>query len=787
MKTTLSFFKLWLITLAALYIILYSSMPKAETETADLKNFSTQRALYHVEKMTEKPHFIGSKNHNEVAQYVSRSLSDLGLEVSMQEGYAFSDWGTLTKCKNVLAKIKGSGNGKALLLMSHYDSAPHSFSHGASDDAAGVATILEGVRTFIHNKIPHKNDIIILFTDAEELGLNGAALFAAKHPWANDIGVVLNFEARGTSGPSYMLMEVSQGNAKMVNEFVNANPAFANSNSLMYSIYKMLPNDTDLTVFRTQKAIQGFNFAYIDDHFNYHTQQDDMAHLNVNSLQHHGAYLMPLLDYFANADLSDLSSTQDEVYFSIPFGFIHYPFAWVMPMCVLALVCFVFIVFIGLVNRTININQMARGFLPLVLSLVAVWLILFFGWELILKIYPQYNDILHGFTYNGHDYLAAFIALGLGVCFWLYEKFSSQKEAINHFLAPLFIWLLVNFAIAFFLTGAGFLVIPLFSALILLGYYVFTQKTPWFLVVFTALPALVILVPFIEIFPVALGLKMLFASGILLVLCFGLLVPFFGMLQSKRTPILLCFLIAFGYLIKAHLNSGYEAGKAKPNSLVYYFDATQNKAYWTTYDKNLDEWTKSYLGENPKAATQLNNTTLSSKYNTAFTFLNETAVRAISKPKIEFLRDSIDGNKRFLKIKISPTRPVNRYDVFSKEANAFRNIVANGETEIIQNGSKFKRDETRIVRYYVVNNAPLVLEFWINRATKLDLDLLESSFDLLSNPIFSVAKRQNWMIPTPFVLNDAIVVKQKIKKSYQEVINTTPEKIQMVVLPNKNK
>jgi Peptidase family M28 len=781
MKTTQSFLKLCLIILAILYVILYNSMPKAETETADLKKFSSNRALYHVEKMTEKPHFIGSKNHAEVAHYVAESLRDLGLEVSTQEGYTFSDWGTLTKCKNILAKIKGSENGKALLLMSHYDSAPHSFSHGASDDAAGVATILESVRAFIHNKTPHKNDIIILFTDAEELGLNGAALFAAKHPWANDIGVALNFEARGTSGPSYMLMEVSQGNSKMVNEFVDANPAFANSNSLMYSIYKMLPNDTDLTVFRSQKAIQGFNFAYIDDHFNYHTQQDDFAHLNVNSLQHHGAYLMPLLGYFANADLSDLSSTQDDVYFSIPFGFIHYPFDWVMPLCILTLVLFVFIVFIGFVNRTLNINQVGRGFFPFVISLVIVALILFFGWKILLKIYPQYNDILQGFTYNGHDYLAAFIILALGICFWCYEKFSCQKEAMNHFLAPLFIWLLANFGIAFFLKGAGFLVIPLFSALLLLAYYVFTQRTPWFLVVFTALPALVILVPFIEMFPVALGLKMLFASGILLVLCFGLLVPFFGMLQSKRTPILLCFLIAFGYLIKAHFNSGYEPGKAKPNSLVYYFDATQNKAYWTTYDKNLDEWTKSYLGENPKTATELNNTPLSSKYNTAFTFLNETPVKTIPKPKIEFLRDSIDGNKRFLKIKISPTRLVNRYDVFSKEANAFRNLVANGETEIIQNGSKFNRESDRIVRYYVVDNAPLILEFWINRATKLDLDLFESSFDLLSNPVFSVAKRQDWMMPMPFVLNDAIVIKQKIKRTYQEINNTTPEKIQIVV------
>lgn len=134
--------------------------------------------------------------------------------------------------------------------MAHYDSAPHSFSHGASDDASGVATIIESVRAFLHNKSAHKNDIIILFSDAEEVGLNGAALFVTQHQWAKNIGLVLNFEARGSSGPSYMLMETNQGNAKMADAFKAANATYPVSNSLMYSVYKMLPNDTDLTVFR---------------------------------------------------------------------------------------------------------------------------------------------------------------------------------------------------------------------------------------------------------------------------------------------------------------------------------------------------------------------------------------------------------------------------------------------------------------------------------------------------------------------------------------------------------
>jgi hypothetical protein len=64
----------------------------------------------------------------------------------------------------------------------------------------------------------------------------------------------------------------------------------------------MLPNDTDLTVFREQGNIQGYNFAFIDGHYNYHTAQDDINHLSKNTLAHQGKYLMPLLDYFSNAD-----------------------------------------------------------------------------------------------------------------------------------------------------------------------------------------------------------------------------------------------------------------------------------------------------------------------------------------------------------------------------------------------------------------------------------------------------------------------------------------------------
>jgi len=50
------------------------------------------------------------------------------------------------------------------------------------------------------------------------------------------------------------------------------------------------------------------------------------------------------------------------------------------------------------------------------------------------------------------------------------------------------------------------------------------------------------------------------------------------------------------------------------------------------------------------------------------------------------------------------------------------------------------------------------------------MDLIESSFDLMSNPLFTMTQRASWMMPKPFVLTDAIVIQQKIKPSENKTI-----------------
>ena len=57
--------------------------------------------------------------------------------------------------------------------------------------------------------------------------------------------------------------------------------------SLFPTLYALLPNDTDLSVYK-RKGLAGLNYALIGGAARYHTPRDDLAHADLASLQHQG-------------------------------------------------------------------------------------------------------------------------------------------------------------------------------------------------------------------------------------------------------------------------------------------------------------------------------------------------------------------------------------------------------------------------------------------------------------------------------------------------------------------
>ena len=724
--------------------------------------FSTQRAFQHVEAMAKKPHYVGSSGHSEVRNYIVNELQKMGLQVQTQEGYDLNKYGVLSRPQNILARIEGTGEGKALLLMSHYDSAAHS-SFGASDDASGVATVLEGIRAFLAKNEAHKNDIIILISDAEELGLNGAQLFMKEHPWAKDIGLAINFEARGSGGNSFMLLETNGGNAALINNFIKAHPKYPVTNSLAYSIYKMLPNDTDLTVLREQGNINGYNFAFIDDHFDYHTANDVPANLDKESLAQQGSYLMPLLEHFKDKDLQQLNSDRDLIYFSLPFGtIISYPFSWIFPMLFIGFILFFVVLGYGFMAKKFTFSSVLKGAIPFFISLLGSALLVFIMWKFCLIIYPQYGEIEQGFPYNGYYYIGAAVFLTLSICFFIYSIFrKNEEEKASIFVFPLFFWLLISSFVAFYLKGASYFIIPGIFAVIQLFLMIRFKRPNLFLMLLFSIPSLLLILPFVTGFPVALGLKILFVAAILVTLLFCLLLPLFQYFSGKKTLAFLCFLAFNIFFIAAHFKSDFTSERPKPDSLVYLQNTGTNKAWWYSYDKVIDSWTQAYFGKQPKETTGKTEE-FSSKYGSNFTWKAKAPIVDIEKPGVIFKK-----NGSWYSLKIAPNRPINRMDIYADENRNFEAFEVNGlKADSVQLGnSKFhifkKRWDSRLLTYYASNVDTLRIKFKIEGKVP-DFVLYESSNDLLNNKKLNVLPRNNKQIPRPFVLNDAVILKKTI-------------------------
>jgi hypothetical protein len=762
-----------LISLVIILITIYWSFSDMspsynENKTTTETEFSIEKALAQLKEISKEVHYTGSENHLKVQNYIVSELKKLGLQPEIQQQVAINNkWRAATNAANIIAKIKGSGNGKALLLLTHYDSNPHS-SLGASDAGSGVVTILESVRAFLAKNETPKNDIIIVITDAEELGLLGAKAFVDEHPLAKNIGLVLNFEARGSGGPSYMLMETNGKNSKLLSEFINANPKYPAASSLMYSIYKMLPNDTDLTIFRENGNINGFNFAFIGDHFDYHTAQDSYERLDRKSLAHQADYLMTTLNYFSNADLSNLESTTDRVYTNFPFiGLLHYPFSWILILLILAIVLLLMLLFFGIALNKITIKGFLKGFTPFTISLVACISVSMLLWKGILLIHPHYNDILHGFTYNGYTYISAFVLLNCWMLFKIYKPFFKKRTGTDLVIAPIIFWIIINILIFIYLKGAGYFILPVYIALITLAMYIFFdfKKTTKILVAtILAIPIIYIFAPLIKMFPVGLGLKNLFISGLFLSLIFGLITPVFATYKSRKlltTLLGLATILFFGY---ATYTNGFNEDRKKPNSAVFINDIDNNQSYWASYDLISDAYTKQFLGENPTKG-NFTESTSKSKYNTSYRYHKKTENRTIKQPEITLLKDTIIRNSRSISLLISPQREINKIELVSTDSIAFNSIGAQNvmldETNA-ENPLKINKG-TILSYFYTPLDSVLKIDFSFDSRTKPNLKIIESSFDLLSNPLFSVTPRTKEMMPMPFVTNDAIITIQKIK------------------------
>ncbi|KJB88978.1 peptidase M28 [Paenibacillus sp. E194] len=339
---------------------LWSEQPPApKGENAPIEQFSAERAMKHVRAIAQLPHPSGSLENERVRTYLVEQMELLGLQPNVNmypRAGQFNGISESFELHNIIGVHKGTKPGKALMLTAHYDSTP--FGPGANDDAVGVAALLETAR-ILQASPSMDRDIWFVLTDGEEKGLLGAEAFWLNNKVREQIGLVVNFEARGSRGPSIMF-QTSRDNGNLISEFASfaVSPV---STSLLGDMYRTMPNETDLTV-SLNAGIPGLNFGYIDGWDKYHSEQDTPDNVSMATFQHHGENALAAAKQFGSMDLEQLNGS-DRVYFNWFTMLLHYPASWTIPMSILIGIGWLFCIAVFFKKRTITLKGMALSFL----------------------------------------------------------------------------------------------------------------------------------------------------------------------------------------------------------------------------------------------------------------------------------------------------------------------------------------------------------------------------------------------------------------------------------------
>ncbi len=656
--------------LALITLAMYHASPTPPLDSsAPASVFSAARAMQSLRQIAAKPHPIGSAEHDKVRDFIMDQLKALGLQPEIQTTMvSLGASKSAAIVQNIVARLPGSAAsgsaagsvGKALLLASHYDSVPTS--PGAADDGASVAAILETLRA-LKTGPALKNDVIVLVSDGEEVGMLGADAFVKTHPWAKQVGMVLNFEYRGNSGAVWMF-ETSSGNGKMI-QGLSQSVAHPISNSLLYEVYKKMPNYTDLTIFK-QAKLPGLNFAAGERHNSYHTMLDTPDLLNQATLQHQGDTMLALTRHFGQQALDDIFSS-DRVCFDLPaLGLVNYPVAWVLPLSGITLLLFGALLVTCVKNGSARPGRIFLGLLTHLLVIAALAGACAGMWSLILDMNPGYKSLLHGATYNDGWYLPFFLTLALSLFVILQTLLKRWIRPLESSLAAFLLWVLLLAATSLALPGGSFLftwpLLPMLLALLFLAKRPISGNLRGVILLAAACPAIILFTPIVHLLYNALTPAMAFAPIIIFGLVLALLNSLLDDLSHYRLFRFAPQLAAMVFFGVGALTAGFSAEHPKQNSLFYVEVPAKQQAFWISNDLALDSWTQDVFKADanyPKhdSASDLFGASSNLYWRSPAALLNLPA------PGITLIEDKVDGAMRSVKLEVRSQRQAPRINI----------------------------------------------------------------------------------------------------------------------------
>ena len=591
---TRGYVTLGLLLIMAWFSSSFRTIPSPVPATAPDSVFSSGRAMSHLVRIASEAHPPGSPAHADVREYLLAQLRALGHEPSVQTATSAPAGNYFTRVatvRNILARIPGSQpGGRAVLVTAHYDS--REIALGAADAGSGVVAILESLRALGAGP-PLRNDLIVLITDAEELGLLGAEAFVAEHPWMDDVALVISIEMRGGGGPS-MMFETGADNGWAIDALRRANPRPA-ANSIAFEIYERMPNNTDFTPFK-EAGRQGLNFAGVARANVYHQVYDSPENLDEGTLQHHGVQVLAMLREFGNADLSAVNAP-DKSYLSVPFaGLVTYGTLWIWVLGLATVVLWgVALVVVRLGGA--RIGGFVAGFLASVVQLGGVGVVGYFLFAWRRGAHPEFGALDAGAFHSEGWYVLAIVGvafvlatLSLSV---LRRWFATDELAVGAMFLPVVVAALTTVVYPMAAVNSQW---PALAGCV--GALVVTKVAPtgrtglwrWIGAVIAALPVVVVLTPLTEAVWLAMGLG---PRPVVAALAGLLLLQIVPLLDTLREPngwwAPVAGLVLAGVFLAVGMSTARpSADRPAPSTLVYLMDRETGSAWWGT-DPDRDE------------------------------------------------------------------------------------------------------------------------------------------------------------------------------------------------------
>jgi hypothetical protein len=632
--------------------------------TAPADRFSAARAFEHVRAIADEVHVAGSPANDRVVEGLVVTLGELGLDTRVQN--AVGTWQSghgeteMARVRNVVGVLPGSDSTGRLFLMAHHDSV--GTGPGAAD-AAGVSLLLEAVRALSQGP-QLRNDVVVVLTDAEEACRCGAEAFATSHPLAGDGGVVLNFEARGTSGPPIMV-ETSRRNAELVAAFATAAPHPVAS-SFAVEVSRALPDDTDFSVLLGDGDFTGLDTAFIDGAAGHHTPQDTPDRLDRGTLQATGDNALAVARELAGSDLAALSEpgAEDASYFPVLGELVRYPGRWVWPLAAAALAA---VTLLGIVagrrgetspGRTAGAAALAL--IPLILGPLAVQGL----WSLLVAVRPEYSSMLDPWR-PGWFRLAAVALVASVVLIW----YAALRRRVGPDALALgaLVWLAVLAAVlAAYAPGSSYLVA--WPALAGAAAGIVAGLTSSRLVragaaLVGGAVAVVVLAPTVALFFPALGLSSGAAPAVIATMLAVSLLPAFELLfaddqraaggggrLAAAVP-LVAVLVAVACTGVGLAVDRFDADHPVPSQLVYALDTDTGQAWWASTEDEPGEYTGRYVFGRGALAVAF-------PYLAGADVASGPAERAdLPAPVVTRVSDAVVGENREIAVRVTPQRP----------------------------------------------------------------------------------------------------------------------------------